>query len=345
MTTVGIIGAGGISGVHIGGWLQLGVDVVVHSLEGAPELVARYGGTVAASLDDLLARCDVVDICTPTYTHRALVEAAAAAGCHIVCEKPFALTVEDTEAMIATCAAAGVGLFPAHVVRYFPEHAVVHDAVERGALGTLAVQRYDRQGGMPVSPWFLDEELSGGIIMDLMIHDMDFARWNAGPVASLRAVRSVPDRSGTVAAQVVLTHASGSVTSIGGVWSARPVAFRTRFEVAGTGGVLRYDSATSPTTWVNGAVAGADGYAPKAAIGESPYLTELREFLTAFQGGPQPRVTTADGLQAVRLADAARRSLALGEAVTVPPEPPADPPSAAPADQPANQPAHREDAR
>lgn len=328
MTTVGIIGAGGISGVHIGGWRRLGVDVLVHSLEGAPKLVAKYGGQVAASLDDLLARCDVVDICTPTYTHRALVEAAAAAGRHVVCEKPFALTVEDTEAMIAACAAAGVGLYPAHVVRYFPEHAVVHDAVERGRLGTLAVQRYDRQGGMPVAPWFLDEELSGGIVMDLMIHDIDFARWNAGPVASLRAVRSAPDPSGTVAAQVVLTHASGSVSSIGGVWSARPVAFRTRFEVAGTGGVLRYDSATNPSTWVNGgAAAGADGYAPKAAIGESPYLTELREFLAAFQGGPQPRVTATDGLEAVRLADAARRSLATGEAVVMSPEPPATRPA------------------
>lgn len=327
MATVGLIGAGGISGVHIAGWRQLGVDVVVHSLAGAPELVARHGGQVAASLDDLLARCDIVDICTPTYTHRALVETAAAAGRDVVCEKPFALTVADAEAMIAACAAAGVGLYPAHVVRFFPEHAVVHDAVERGTLGTLAVQRYDRQGGVPVSPWFLDEELSGGILMDLMIHDIDFACWNAGPVASLRAVRSVPDRSGTVAAQVALTHASGSISSIGGVWSARPVAFRTRFEVAGTGAVLRYDSATAPATWVNGAVAGADGYAPMATLGESPYLAELREFLAAFQGGPEPRVTAADGLQAVRLADAARRSLATGEVVTVPAELPAEPPA------------------
>ncbi|WP_369371361.1 Gfo/Idh/MocA family protein [Promicromonospora sp. Populi] len=316
MTTVGLLGAGGIAGVHIAGWLKLGVEVVVHSVNGADELVARYGGQVAPSLDELLARCDVVDICTPTHTHRALVEAAAAAGCDVVCEKPFALTVEDTEAMIAACAAAGVGLFPAHVVRYFPEHAVVHDAVERGDLGTLAVQRCDRQGVMPTSPWFLDSDLSGGIVMDLMIHDIDFATWNAGPVASLRAVRSVPDRSGTVAAQVVLTHTSGSVSSIGGVWSARPVAFRTRFEVAGTGGVLRYDSATNPTTWVNGgAAAGTDGYVPTAALGESPYLTELREFLAAFRGGPQPRVTAADGLEAVRVADAARRSLGLGEVV------------------------------
>lgn len=318
MTTVGLLGAGGIANAHIAGWLQLGVNVVVHSLEGAADLVTRHGGQVATSLDDMLARCDVVDVCTPTYTHRALVEAAAAAGRDVVCEKPFALTVEDTEAMIRACAEAGVALYPAHVVRFFPEYAVLHDAVVDGTLGTVAVQRYDRQGGLPVSPWFLDDALSGGIVTDLMIHDIDFACWNAGPVASLRAVRSVPDPSGTVAAQVVLTHTSGGVTSIGGIWSARPVGFRTRFEVAGTGGVLRHDSAINPTTWTNGgADAGADGYAPQAALGESPYLTELREFLTAFRGGPQPRVSAADGLEAVRLAEAARRSLALGEAVTL----------------------------
>jgi predicted dehydrogenase len=319
MTTVGMLGAGGIANLHIPSWLRLGVDVLVHSLEGAPELVARHGrGEVVDSLDELLSKCDLVDVCTPTHTHRALVEAAAAAGKDVVCEKPLARTVEDAEAMIQACERAGVALYPAHVVRFFPEYSVMHDAVARGALGTVAVQRYDRHGATPGPGWFRNEALSGGIVMDLMIHDLDFARWNAGPVASVRAVRSGTDASGTIAANVVLTHRSGSISSIGGVWSAVPIAFRTRFEVAGTGGLLRHDSADNPVTSTNGgSTAERDGYAPKAALGESPYLTELREFLAATRGGPAPRVTAQDGLEAVRIAQAALQSLVVDDVVSL----------------------------
>ncbi len=319
MTTVGMLGAGGIATMHIASWLRLGVDVLVHSLEGADELVARHGrGEVVGSLDELLSRSDLVDVCTPTHTHRALVEAAAAAGKDVVCEKPLARTVEDTEAMIEACRRAGVALHPAHVVRFFPEYSVMHDAVARGRLGDLAVQRYDRHGTAPGPGWFRDEGLSGGIVMDLMIHDLDFARWNAGPVASVRAVRSGAEGSGTVAANVVLTHRSGSISSVGGVWSAGPVAFRTRFEVAGTGGLLRHDSADNPVTWTNGgSTPDRDGYAPKVAMGESPYLTELREFLAATRGGPTPRVTAQDGLEAVRIAQAALQSLVVDDAVSL----------------------------
>src|SRR5690606_41032476 len=71
---------------------------VVHSLHGGHDLVARHGaGEVAASLDELIARVDVVDVCTPTDTHPEIVFAAAAAGRHVLCEKPLALDPRSEE--------------------------------------------------------------------------------------------------------------------------------------------------------------------------------------------------------------------------------------------------------
>lgn len=319
--TVGLIGAGGIAQAHLPAWLQLGVDVVVQSVSGASELVARYGGRVVDSLEELLAVADAVDICTPTPAHRDLVLAAAVAGKNIVCEKPLALTVEDATAMIDACAAAGVALYPGHVVRYFPAYAAMHEAVAAGTLGALAVQRFQRIGAAPAMAWFHDDALSGGIAMDQMIHDLDFARRNAGEVVRVYATRVAgvsagPGPAMPVTAQVILTHSSGSISYVNGVWGHAGVSFQTRFEVVGDRGLLQHDSNHhSPLTFNGLATAAGSGYRPTVPYVEDPYLSELREFYRAFREGVEPRVSAHDGRAAVAIAVAANESIRAGSAV------------------------------
>ncbi|WP_375422955.1 Gfo/Idh/MocA family protein [uncultured Friedmanniella sp.] len=319
--TVGLVGAGGIAGVHLAAWLRLGVDVAVFSLGGAPELVAGHGGRVVSSVEELWAVSDAVDVCTPTPSHRELVLAAAAHGKYVVCEKPLALTVDDVTAMIDGCAAAGVALYPGHVVRYFPAYAAMHEAVAAGTLGALAVQRFQRVGTAPAMPWFHDDRLSGGIAMDQMIHDLDFARWNAGEVVKVYATRAVGDASGPgpalpVTAQAVLTHASGAISYVNGVWGRVGVSFQTRFEVVGDQGLLQHDSDDHQPLLVHGPspVAGS-GYRPTVPYGEDPYLSELRDFYRAFREGVRPRVSAHDGRAAVAIAVAANESIRSGRAV------------------------------
>ena len=86
---VGMIGAGGVSHSHAPHWLTLGADVSVYALAGGEELARRYGLTTVGSLDQLLLTADVVDICTPTVTHRELALAAIGAGKSVLCEKPL----------------------------------------------------------------------------------------------------------------------------------------------------------------------------------------------------------------------------------------------------------------
>ncbi|MBA8795886.1 myo-inositol 2-dehydrogenase/D-chiro-inositol 1-dehydrogenase [Friedmanniella endophytica] len=323
---IAMIGAGGIARAHLPAWLALGAQVNVYSLEGTEQLIADCGGgTACSSLEEAFADRDAVDVVTSTDAHREIVEAAAAAGLDVLCEKPICRTAADTAAVLDACERAGVQLYPGHVVRFFPAYATMHAAVADGAVGRVAVQRFSRTGSRPVRAWFHDPAISGGIVLDQIIHDIDFACWNAGDVATVfgRATRTGSRETGVDTAQLVLTHVDGTVSYVTGTWARPGTVFRTTFEIAGPDGLLRHDSTAHPAITVDTGAADASagdgegtGLLP-AMPGESPFLTEIREIAAAFAGGPPPRVSAADGLRAVAVAEAGVRSIAEGRAVAV----------------------------
>jgi predicted dehydrogenase len=222
---VGLVGAGFMGEAHAKAWRSLGVAslTIYDSAPAAAErLAGQFGATTARSLDDLLHTSDVVDVCTPTHLHRQVVEAAAAARRPVICEKPLARTVEDGEAMIAACRSAGVPLFVAHVVRYINEYVAAKQAVEAGRVGRLAVIRLRRESSRPnkaADHWFFDPARSGGVMMDLLVHDYDYARYLAGDVESVWA-RTIRDANGAEVdfGFAVLRHVSGAITHIAGGW-------------------------------------------------------------------------------------------------------------------------------
>jgi predicted dehydrogenase len=326
---IGLVGAGGIAVAHVPGLLRLG-DLVVHSQDGAPALAAAFADeaarvgstiTVADSLDELLAAVDVVDVVVPTPAHATVVRAALAAGRHVVSEKPLARTDADADDLVARAADAGLQLYPAHVVRWFPAYRRLHEAVTTGLLGDLAVLRFSRSGAFPTRvAWFGDRAQSGGIVMDQMIHDLDIARWVAGPVTRVSAVtvRTGDDEHPVEAAHVLLTHASGAISHVAGLWGPPHLAFSTEYSVTGTRGSLSHSSLAEEDTRADLATpTAADGFLPAVDPAEDPYALELADFVAAFDGGPLPRVSAADGAVAVRLANAALASIESGQPVEV----------------------------
>ncbi len=323
---VGLVGAGFMGDAHAAAWRSLGVGglTIYDSLPGAAQKVgSQYGAAVAASLAELLAACDVVDVCTPTHLHREVVEAAAAAGRPVICEKPLARTVADAEAMVAACRAAGVPLFVAHVVRYINEFAAAKQAVEQGRVGKLAVIRLRRESSRPNKPadhWFFDDAKSGGVMMDLLVHDYDYARYLAGDVESVWA-RTVRDTSGAPVdfGFAVLRHVSGAISHVSGGWVYPWPVFRTGFEIAGDGGLIQYESTDSvPVTpyLIGERDEGEAGTGlPDSPIAENAWALELADFVASIQGGGPPRVTAEDGLEAVRIANAVIESARTGRPV------------------------------
>jgi predicted dehydrogenase len=328
---VGIVGAGFMGTTHAAGWAETPAEIVGFTAETQKEagtLAEKYNAKVYPALDELLQLVDVIDICSPTHLHHEMALKAAAAGKHIICEKPLARTTAQAQEIVNACQKAGVQLLVAHVVRFFPEYALAHSAVVEGQIGKPGVIRLHRGSYRPKKPagnWFLDEEKSGGILMDLMIHDYDYARWLAGEVDSVSARRVTefhPDAPVDYGL-VILSHRSQALSHIAGAWAYPPPAFRTHLEIAGDRGLIEFDSDnTAPIQNLILKTGGADApdvALPSSPVSESPYTTQIKEFYSALADGKASRVSATDGLIAVQIAEAAIQSAHSGQPVKLQP--------------------------
>ena len=328
MKRVGIVGAGLMAGWHAERWKQLPVELMgfyTPTGERARTAAATYGGRAFGSLDEMFQQVDIVDVCTPTPAHAAPVIAAAAAGKDIVCEKPLARTLRDGQAMIDACSAAGVRLFIAQVVRFFPEFVRAREVLQSGALGRAGVVRSIRGGDFPrPETWYGNFDASGGVILDLAIHDIDYLQWCCGPISRVFArgltFAGIP---ATDHALLTLRFAGGVIGHIEGSWAYPAANFRTMLEIAGDGGVLQVDNrATAPMTVVlkqeSGATQGAVTI-PGGVIAaeDDPYYRELKHFLDCLESGAPFRVAPEDALAALRVALAAIESVRTGRAVDI----------------------------
>ena len=329
---VGIVGVGFMGTTHAAGWAETPAEIVGFTAETQNEagtLSKQYKTQVYSSLDEMLPDVDVVDICSPTHLHYEMALQAAAAGKHIVCEKPLARTTKQAREIVRACQNAGVQLLVAHVVRFFPEYAMARAAVVEGQIGKPGVIRLHRGSYRPKKPagnWFLDEVKSGGILMDLMIHDYDYARWIAGDVESVSAHR-VTQRHPEAPVDyglVILSHRSGALSHIAGAWAYPPPTFRTHLEIAGDQGLIEFDSdRTAPiqNLILKSAGDSPDVGLPSSPVSESPYTTQLKEFYRALSEGISARVSALDGLAAVQIAEAALESCYTGQPVKLQPLP------------------------
>ena len=311
---------------HLAAWSAEGHPAVVFDLHAdrTAALAAEHGATTAASLDELIAAVDVVDICAATHRHAEIALAAAAAGRHVITEKPIARTVEDAEAMIGAFERAGLRLFVAQVVRYFPEYALARERVLAGAIGEPAVLRFRRETYRPrhtEGHWLFDHAKSGGVVLDMMIHDLDFARWVAGEIVTVQchSVGIARPELEVDHAVAIATHASGAISHLTASWALGRPDFRTAFELAGSHGLIRHDSAERPIdAWLapdtEGSEHGAVGL-PRSPVAEDPYRLQLRDYMREIVDGTPARVTAQDGLAALRAALAADESARTGQPV------------------------------
>ena len=276
------------------------------------------------SRDALLAVVDGVIVCSETARHRGDVEAAAAAGVAVLCEKPLATSEEDADAIVAACDVAGVPLMTAFPVRYSPPVRQVADLVTSGDLGQVWAAQGVNQGELPARhrAWFVDRrEAGGGALMDHVVHLADLLRWMLGqdPVEVYAATnrilhgQRVPVETGGL---VVLTYADGTFASIDCSWS-RPDDYPTwgglALELVAERGVVAVD-AFSQHLVVHGGPYGPLGW---LGWGTDPDQAMIADFLAVVRDRRAPGVTGEDGRVATRIALAAARSAASGQPVAL----------------------------
>jgi len=325
---VGIVGTGFMGRTHAAAWAKTPAEIVGYvSKDGetAVSLQNQYGGQIYPDLASLLQDVDVVDICAPTHRHYEMVLEAAAAGKDIVCEKPLARTLAQAKEMVEVCEQAGVKLLVAHVVRYFPEYAQAKAQVAANAIGRPAVIRLTRGTFQPkkaADNWFVNFEKSGGMMLDLMIHDFDYARWVAGDVVQVYAKNIGNSLPGTAVDHglAILTHKNGAISHVEGSWAYPPPLFRTRLEIAGDNGLIQCDSgqAAAINTYLHQQGGDApDVPIPRSPMLEDPYTKQIKAFYDHIEHDAPVAVTAVDGYKALQIALAAIQSAQTGKPVAI----------------------------
>ena len=152
------------------------------------EVESRYK-TPQALIDD--ARVDAVVIVTPTHNHRELVEAAARSGKAIFCEKPLSISLAESLAMKKVVEESGVFFQMGFMRRFDPSYAAAHKRIEEGEMGDPIVFKSTSRDPFRPSLEYLNPSSSGGIFVDMGIHDFDLALWFFGDVARIQSQGAV----------------------------------------------------------------------------------------------------------------------------------------------------------
>ncbi|HEY6582074.1 MAG TPA: Gfo/Idh/MocA family oxidoreductase [Rubrobacter sp.] len=317
---IGLVGAGFMGGVHLNAYASIPGAEVVGVADANRESAVAGAGLVGArpyaSYGELVAAEDVevVDICLPTSFHKDLALKAAGEGRHVILEKPIARTIDDAREILDAFS-EGPRLFVGHVVRFFPEYVGIKEKIDAGDLGRIGVVRTSRRSPFlrGWNDWYANWRASGGVLVDLLIHDFDFLRWAIGDVERVYA-RGILGREYKRLdyALVTLRFEGGAIAHVEGHWGY-PGPFNYSIEVAGSRALLSADS-TGPATLE---LIGAQGEAPDLASGTSPYQIQLAHFIRCITTGEEPIVRARDAYEALGISLAATESVLTGEAVTL----------------------------
>lgn len=325
---LGLIGAGRIGRLHaenlvrhVPGAELVGVADVVE--EAAAGLARELGiPRVTTDYRELLRSPEIeaVLVCTSTDTHAEIIREAAAAKKHIFCEKPLALDLEEIDSALAAVREAGVILQVGFHRRFDPHFRRLKELIGEGAIGRpwlLKITSYD-----PAPPPIAYIRVSGGIFLDMTIHDFDMARFLLGEVEEVYATGAVlvdPEigAAGDVdTAVVTLRFESGA---LGVITNCRRATYGhdQRIEVLGEKGGLFAENPLPHTA----VLADQGGYrsAPLHHFFveryRDAYIAEMEAFVGAVREGKEPPVTGHDGKIPVVMGYAAKRSLAEGRPV------------------------------
>lgn len=180
---IGMIGVGGMGGLHYDTYKNIENAEVVAVCDVRLDMLKQktQGDNVRLYTDYkemiLKEKLDFVDICTPTYLHMEPAIYALENGVDVLCEKPMARTFEQTQKMIETAEKNGRLLMIAQVVRFMNAYAYLREVIRSGKYGKLVHMDMKRISSIPKwswEDWMRQEEKSGLVMLDLMIHDIDF---------------------------------------------------------------------------------------------------------------------------------------------------------------------------
>lgn len=319
---IGVIGTGRIGKLHA---QNLATQVPGARVLAVADVVASSAQETAAKLNiplatgdyhEILQHSDIqaVIICSSTNTHSQITTEAAQAGKHIFCEKPIDYDLARIDSALAAVEKAGVKLQIGFNRRFDPNFARVQDLVRSGHIGEPHILRITSRD--PAPPPIEYVKVSGGIFLDMAIHDFDMARFLVGsPVVEVFAAGAVlvdPAIGAAGDVDTVVTTLRFENGAIGVIDNSRKAiyGYDQRVEVFGSKGVAYADNNT-PNRVTLGDEAGIHTALPLYFFLErynDSFINEMKAFIKAVEGNEQPLVTGLDGRIPVVMGLAAARS-------------------------------------
>ncbi len=339
----GIVGAGVISFIHAGAIASIPgarlVAVTDVERERAESLAAAHECAAEPDLDALLARDDieVVSICVPSGLHAEVGMRAAAAGKHLVVEKPVDVSLEAADRLIRAARAGGVAITVISQHRFDLGLIELRRLLDDGQLGRLVL-------GEASTKWYRSQEyydsgrwrgtwaLDGGSLMNQGIHYLDLLLWCMGPVAEVTALYSTQTHQIEVedAALAVLRFVSGAVGTVVASTAVFP-GFAQRLEISGTSGTVVIEdgeisrcelSSSSAAPGLRGRLttrgSGKSAAATPAGLDIASHAAQISDLLEAIEDGRDPAVTGEDGRAALEIVRAIYESARDGHPVKLP---------------------------
>jgi UDP-N-acetyl-2-amino-2-deoxyglucuronate dehydrogenase len=340
----GIVGAGVISSTHAKAIAALPAARLVAVTDVVPEraeaFAGKYGCHVEPDLDALLARgdIDVVSVCVPSGLHAGVGIQAAAAGKHLVVEKPIDVTLAAADRLIDAVRTAGVVMTVISQHRFDPGLVELRRLLDSRALGRLVVGEastkwYRTQGYYDSAAWRGTWALDGGALTNQGIHYVDLLRWSMGPVAEVTAVCATQTHQMEAedVALAILRFTSGAVGTIVASTAIFP-GFAERLEISGTDGTVvvedgeivhRAFSTAVPEPGDRGSRVATGAVVPDvaanaAALGIASHVAQIADLLAAIDEGREPLVTAESGRDALEVVCAVYESAREGRAVVLP---------------------------
>ena len=309
---VGLIGIGGMGFNHFRHYVKMkDIEIAVADVrvDMAKEKIKNDSIPVYSSYLEMIEKenPDFVDICTPSYMHADMAIAALGLGKHVLCEKPMSINSRDAERMIEAKEKSGKLLMVAHVVRFMAPYVYLKSVIESGELGELQhlmMQRLSTTPKWSWENWMRDTEKSGGVAIDLSIHDIDFVQYVLGAPDSVSATYyDFKNNSNFVSS--TFTYGSAVVETVG-AWYNAELPFHAEYlavfengYVESRGGKVTRNGEevelkvgeVSEDTGIN--LSGADGYGD-----------EIAYFIDCIKNGKEPeRVLPESSLKSVKLTE------------------------------------------
>ncbi len=281
---------------------------------------------IYTEIEGVLARKDVdaVVIASPAKFHPEGIRKAAAAGKHVLCEKPIAITMAEADAALAAVAKTGVRLQIGHMRRYDPAYVDARRRIEAGEIGEPVLFKSLGRDREPPPLAYFRSGLNGMLFLDSSLHEFDLARWLMGDevveVHAFGAVRVFPElaQCNDIDTGVVnLRFAQGALGQVESFRHAR-YGYDIRTEVVGSKGTVQIGAlGGTPVSVLTDEGARRDIVGHYLERFADAYLAEVRDFVETLQSGREPRVTGEDGRRALAIALAAERSYREARPVTV----------------------------